>query len=197
MLPPYSPLQQIRGNLLNGKLYSCSGKELPFSMPEPYPISQDHLIPLIQYNVYRASITNILILGLHELIPADQRKIPILFPPPAVIPDSLQPTPLQKTLPHASWIDILPCAKMRDNAIRTSHNFDENELCRDVLGYGNQELNCHMIVWSDPWDPAGWEFSVGFMRKWGFLLRGCDRLLRETNRWRALRGEKPIIWELN
>jgi hypothetical protein len=43
---------------------------------------------------------------------------------------------------------------------------------------------------------GGWEVTEGFLRKWGFLLEGCDELIESTNRWRALRGEERLIIEL-
>jgi hypothetical protein len=48
----------------------------------------------------------------------------------------------------------------------------------------------------DPWDISGWEVTEGFVRKWGFLLRGYGELLDGTNKWSAKRGEEPLVLEL-
>ena len=200
-----------------------------------FPLSRDHLIPIIELNVYRASLTNIYILGAYSLLCnsdcgyAVNNSEPPLFPwagyrPSGSIPDSLRPTPLQRSTPHEVWIDILPSARMRDNAIAAvaEGRLRNEDLCADILrglcgegkrcggtigsvagprhrgGDDDDGLEARLIVWKDPWDPSGWEVTEGFLRKWGFLLQGDgeDDMERATNRWRALRGEDPIVWEL-
>ncbi|KAK2609685.1 hypothetical protein N8I77_003175 [Diaporthe amygdali] len=195
-----------------------------------FPLSQDHLIHIIELNVYRASLTNIYILGAYSLLCnrecgyALNNSEPPLFPwtgyqPSGNIPESLRPTPLQQSTPHEVWIDILPSARMRDNAIvavAEGRLFNE-DLCADILkgicgegkGCGrsrsvndpsssDDEAEARLIVWNNPWDPSGWEVTEGFLKKWGFLLRGAgeDGMVTATNRWRALRGEDPIVWEV-
>lgn len=204
------------------------------------PLSRDHLIPIIELNVYRASLTNIYILGAYSLLCntgcgyAVNNSEPPLFPwaghrPSGNIPGSLQPTALQRSTPHEVWIDILPSARMRDNAIVAvaEGRLRNEDLCADILrgicgegkgcgeavgsvggprsgggggggGGGDDGDEARLIVWKDPWDPSGWEVTEGFLRKWGFLLRGDgeDDMVRATNRWRALRGEDPIVWEV-
>lgn len=206
-----------------------------------FPLSRDHLITIIELNVYRASLTNIYILGAYSLLcnPACGYAVnnsePPLFPwtgyqPSGNIPDSLRPTPLQRSTPHEVWIDLLPSARMRDNAIVAvaEGRLRNEDLCADILrgicgegkgcgeskgrgqalqdgtgpgGHdGNDGDEARLIVWKDPWDPSGWEVTEGFLKKWGFLLRGGggdeDDMVRATNRWRALRGEGPIVWEV-
>jgi hypothetical protein len=92
---------------------------------------------------------------------------------------------------------------MRDNAILSQDRFDPAELEEDLYGeVCNEEaqLSCEetyeirgLLVWMDPWRPEGWEVTEGFVRKWGFLLRGCDSMFCATNRWRASRGERPLV----
>ncbi|KAH8757276.1 hypothetical protein F5883DRAFT_568503 [Diaporthe sp. PMI_573] len=196
-----------------------------------FPLSRDHLITIIELNVYRASLTNIYILGAYSLLCnqacgyAVNNSEPPLFPwtgyqPSGRIPDSLRPTPLQRSTPHEVWIDLLPSPRMRDNAIVAvaEGRLRNEDLCADILrgicgegksrertargvdgpsGDGEDRDEARLIVWNTPWDPTGWEVTEGFLRKWGFLLRGDgeDDMLRATNRWRALRGEDPIVWE--
>jgi Domain of unknown function (DUF3425) len=168
-----------------------------------YPISRDHLLPLVEYNVFRASSTNVLILGHLHLFGSSCRfgaSVPS-FPNPYqgdIIPVSLRPTSLQQSALYPDWIDILPSPRMRDNAIRTQHLFTNSELCADILGglMGTQsDVNPGVVVWSDPWEPSGWELTEGFVRKWEFLVQGCNDLLESTNRWRDLRGEKRLTWK--
>ena len=114
------------------------------------------------------------------------------------LPGSLKPTPLQLNTPHADWIDLFPSPRMRDNAIRTQHQFSNLDLCADVLSSlsGKQnDTDSGLRVWSNPWEPDGWELTEGFVRKWGFLVEGCTDLFRATNRWRELRGDEPMAVE--
>ncbi|KZL73479.1 hypothetical protein CI238_12018, partial [Colletotrichum incanum] len=167
-----------------------------------FPLCRDNLVPLVFYNVFRATITNIHILSLTSLLGNPCTPNPsttILFPSPQSVPATLLPTMIQKSTPHECWIDIFPSGTMRDNAIKFRANYDHHELCSDLVGC--QEGNkCPdqpgIIAWSDPWHPDGWEVTEKFIDKWGFLLKGCDDVMIATNRWRALRDEEPLVWEM-
>ncbi|CAK7209619.1 hypothetical protein SBRCBS47491_000504 [Sporothrix bragantina] len=175
-----------------------------------FPLSADHrLLALIQYNVLRATLTNMAILStLHAMdtecgLDAILHQFQPPLPPPAApdqIPESLKPTPLQKKFlaeePEMLWISSVPSPAMRDNLIRTYGQWDRDDLCCDALGglyegYDDVERR-GMIVWSDPWRPDSWEVTPGFARKWAFLLHGCDELMAATDMWRARRGEEPL-----
>lgn len=74
-----------------------------------------------------------------------------------------------------------------------SGSYDEDQLCNDLVEFKditNEQTG--LIVWSDPWDPTGWEVSKPFLGRWGWLVKGCVELLQSTNYWRALRGESPL-----
>lgn len=88
---------------------------------------------------------------------------------------------------------------MRDNAIRHMNVIDNDDLCRDMIGghyegASNIELT-GIVVWNDPWCASGWEVTEGFVRKWGFLIKGCWEIINATNRWRELRGDDPLLFE--
>jgi Domain of unknown function (DUF3425) len=176
-----------------------------FSPQLLFPLSIDHLITLVQVNVLRGVLTNMSILSLHpipnpECSKTIQAALLPLFPAPSSIPESLLPTPLQESTPHEPWIDLIPDSTMRDNAIRLAGTFDEHDLCTDLVGGLYEGFNdCEnkgMLVWSDPWHSSGWEVTEGFLAKWGFLVKGSPDVLRSTNEWRAVRGEEPLVWEL-
>ena len=137
--------------------------------------------------------------GLDEII----SKIQPPLPPPASsgqVPEFLRPTSHQIAKiggrPEMLWISSVPSSAMRDNMIRTYGQWDQDDLCCDLLGglyEGFDDVQRRgMIVWSDPWLPDSWEITTGFARKWAFLLHGCDDLLAATDRWRARRGEEPL-----
>jgi Domain of unknown function (DUF3425) len=175
-----------------------------------FPLSSDHLITLIQYNVLRACIANLQLLSLLDTIPVQECSSAFRISPAAelssngqqIIPPLLQPTLLQSTVEHPSWIDIIPSPAWRDNLIRAVGSFDEDDLCNDTVGGlwdGFPDSECMergVIAWSPPWDVSGWEISEGFWLKWGWALRGCGEVLEATNRWRMLRGEDALVVEV-
>jgi Domain of unknown function (DUF3425) len=153
----------------------------------------------------RAAVTNMTILAIdcHSDMCSSFWSSLTPFSVPEILPDTLAPTPLQLATPHQRWIDLLPHPRMRDNAILSQDRFDPVDLEEDLFGEVCNEkagLPCEnatemrgMLVWTDPWRPEGWEVTEGFVRKWGFLLRGCDAIFSATNRWRASRGEMPLV----
>ncbi|KAL4994516.1 hypothetical protein BDV10DRAFT_188958 [Aspergillus recurvatus] len=178
----------------------------------------DLLLGLTRVNFLRAIHTNIEILGysaaemhddaLSQFGTAGPMKPSLRPTSSALFPASLQPTPIQLTVPHHPWLDLLPIPQMRDNLILAEagigegHGYDDVQLCRDMCGYGtlsppadrsagNGETG--IIIWRDPWDPEGWEVTESFLRRWGWVVVGCTELFRATNRWRAVRGERPLF----
>ena len=172
--------------------------------PFRFPISPDHqLLPLIQYNVLRAIMTNMCLMSLLHHIPIEcgaALAIPLVSIDVQTVPPWLLPTKKQLSVPHDPWIDTFPVAAMRDNLITYQDELDTDDLCCDVVGglyEGYNDLEKRgLLVWSDPWTPDGWEVTEGFVGKWGFLLKGCDDLLHATNRWRTMRGEDRLIFEV-
>lgn len=53
-----------------------------------------------------------------------------------------------------------------------------------------------ILSWSDPWDISGWEVTEKFVTRWAFLLQGCPDVVESANKWRALRGEDPLVVEI-
>ncbi|KAI8963902.1 hypothetical protein F5Y11DRAFT_317759 [Daldinia sp. FL1419] len=168
-----------------------------------FPLTLDHLIPLVHYNFIRGVLTNMAILGLQESFPPECSRFwtgMTLFPAPSTIPESLQQTELQRSTPHEPWIDLIPDKQIRDNAILAAGSFTRQDVeiavAGSIDGRSNMlELN-GVIAWGDPWRPEAWEFTEGFIKEFPFLVKGCWRMLESTNRWRALRDEEPLVLEL-
>lgn len=169
-----------------------------------FPLSPDHhLLTLMQYNVLRATMTNLAILSLLDALPLEcraARELIELLPTPDSIPPTFRPTPLQLSVPHGYWIDALPVPEMRDNLIRLQGSYDPDDLCLDLCGglyEGFDEVDTRgILVWADPWRSDAWEVTEGFAKKWGVLLRGCGGLIEATNRYRAARGEERLVVEV-
>ncbi|KAH6869135.1 hypothetical protein B0T10DRAFT_313967 [Thelonectria olida] len=165
----------------------------------------EHLGIIIRLNVLNAISCNAAILGFASeglccpelLSPFNQHcpDLPCAYPRSQACPDGLRPSPLQIAVRHHPWIDLIPFPRMRDNILRAVEAglLDNKALGMDVLNVQDKGSNtASLIVWGDAWDPRGWEASVPFLRKWGWLLQGCLELLEATNSWRQKRGERKI-----
>ncbi|KAH7310776.1 hypothetical protein B0I35DRAFT_439669 [Stachybotrys elegans] len=165
----------------------------------------DHKLKLIQLNVVNGLTRNATALGFSfdwlicEVVsPFGQDGLS--YPPRALctspmIPETLKPTTLQLSARHHPWLDLFPLPKFRDNILAASMVMvpeQEQELYDDILELGDRREWSGLLVWGDPWDPSTWEVSLPFLRKWGWLLRGCPEILVATNYWRSRRGEKPV-----
>jgi len=98
---------------------------------------------------------------------------------------------------HHPWIDLIPFPHIRDNILDTTNAdlLNANELGIDLLPAGDgRGETASLIVWGEPWDPRGWEASVPFLRKWGWLTKGCPMILEATNYWRQKRGERKLAF---
>lgn len=99
------------------------------------------LLSLIQLNFTRALIRNAEILRLTSDKLHDEALSPFNIAGPwqvdfeASLPPSLRPTPLQRTVPHHPWLDLLPVPRMRDNLLLAGDSFDDTRLCHDLGGY--------------------------------------------------------------
>jgi hypothetical protein len=166
-----------------------------------FPLSADHcLITLVQYNVVRAIMFNMTILSILDCLPLECPLAfgisPLGITPPENIPRDLLPTPLQQSTDHPYWIKTLPFPALRDSLILLTEQYSSQDFCFD-LGQGLYEgfddvERRGLLVWGNPWSRLEWEFSEGFLRKWGFLLKGCSNIIETTNYWRELRGEEAL-----
>lgn len=172
---------------------------LDYTMHAPRPSQLPFLISL---NINIAVAKNASLMGFEPgIICADASISPFNQegpPQPHVcLPPSLAPSQIQRNITHHPWLDVLPFPNLRDNVIRAvaAGLVDEDELCADTseINYENAEKPS-LIVWGESSVPDCWEASVLFIRKWGWLLKGCPEVLESTNRWRQSRGEKSLYW---
>ncbi|KAL2425969.1 hypothetical protein ABEF95_008123 [Exophiala dermatitidis] len=111
------------------------------------PPPRDHLICLVHFNVYRAFVSNVALLGLDlNLMYTDDYPSPFLPLSQSAnsqirqLPPTLQPTELQKTIAHHAQWDVIPDPDLRDNILRFGEeNIDDVELCLDMVGDGNYD----------------------------------------------------------
>ncbi|PYH85224.1 hypothetical protein BO82DRAFT_275506, partial [Aspergillus uvarum CBS 121591] len=160
----------------------------------------DMLLHLIQFNFTRGQLQTMQILGLTSEHMDDDAISFFNLPGPwphemeQALPASLQPTLVQRTVVHHPWLDLLPHPAMRDNLILAGESYDESKLCLAMKGLGSVHGEYSgIIIWSDPWDPSGWEITEPFSRSWEWVLRGCWEIFHSTNAWRARRNEEPLF----
>ena len=112
------------------------------------------------------------------------------------VPACLQPTAIQLHLPHHPWLDFFPFPCMRDLLILAGNALDDDDLCHDLMAFWDtRNTGATLLVWGNSWEPENWEASEAFVNKWAWLLATSPELLRSTNRWRASRGERSLIWK--
>ncbi|EEU48916.1 uncharacterized protein NECHADRAFT_90484 [Fusarium vanettenii 77-13-4] len=175
-----------------------------YSLQAPRPA---YLPVLIRLNVLNALARNAISMGFppeglcrDEAISPYNANGPQLSnnPQPATsCPPALQPTSFQATVVHHPWIDLLPFPQLRDNMLTYMEAglVDDEELCEDLLMVDDPrglDSKPSLIVWGWSWDPQAWEANPAFLRKWGFLLRGCTEIIEGTNYWRGKRAEVDL-----
>ena len=88
-------------------------------------------------------------------------------PPGPEIPLALQPTPLQLSKLHYSWIDRFPFPRMRDNMISLSGVFDEEAFLEDLFKHPSFVLR----PGGRSYDPTAWVIcNKDWATRWGFLF---------------------------
>ncbi|KAF7943968.1 hypothetical protein EAE96_010380 [Botrytis aclada] len=162
----------------------------------------DKLLVLVKVNVFRALISNSVALGIPSDVIMDDDAISPFCPLSVdvngilALPPTLRPTDLQTKIPHHPWIDCLPVSQMRQNLIRAGNAFDVMDLCGDLIGlFSAGTGKTGMVIWGEPWDVAGWEVTEEFLERWGWTIKGCWDLFESTNRWRAGRGQKALLFD--
>lgn len=161
----------------------------------------DHLLSLSKLNIHRAITENTRSIGMTmEWMQRDDAISIFNAPIPgfslSLIPPSLRPTECQRRIPHHPWLDFFPFHNMRDNLIAVQDIIDDDDLCHDLMAFWDtRNTGATLLVWGPSWEPESWEVTPAFLLKWGFLLKGCEELVMNTNRWRAKRGEKPLDWK--
>jgi hypothetical protein len=162
---------------------------------------RDHLISLSRLNVHRAINENIAAIGMTTdwMKSDDSISIFNLTQPGFTaegIPPSLQPTVVQKQIPHHPWLDFFPFPGMRDRLILAGDSFDDDDLCHDLMAFWDtRNTAATLLVWGNSWEPKNWEVTEIFAYKWKWLLLDSPGLLASTNTWRKSRGDKPLNWK--
>lgn len=158
-------------------------------------LRSERLLSVAQYNLILAIGTNVALLGLTM----DALSRDILSPfnthqaLPGSLPLSLCPTPLQRQIPHHPWIDLFPSPPIRDILLTRVGEYDEEQICNDMFGSCEGTGQIGVLVWGDAADPSSYEMSEDLLIKYPWLIDDCKHdIIRYTNHWRGIRGEKRL-----
>lgn len=158
---------------------------------------------VVQLNVLHALMQNAKAL---QITPTSLCDVDLLSPfnrqgpvaPETGLPPALRPTPLQTATQHRPWIDLFPLPELRDAILRLSWSDLENDISTDLLDVDDADgLKPNLVVWGEASDPRAWEATVPFLKKWGWLVRGCEGLIESTNYWRERRGDRRLVFEID
>lgn len=175
---------------------------LDFSLPLNTP---SNLPNIVRVNLLAAMATNALTLSIpFDDLDQDATISPFNLSGPdgpnvavsmSLLPNSLRPTPSQRSIVHHPWIDLLPIPSLRDKILTfvSLGLMDEDEFCHDLYTPDDSDgAVAPLAVWGDPNLTTSWEFSPSLFRKWGLLLQDCPELLSAINFWRQGRGVAKI-----
>lgn len=163
----------------------------------PPVFERDELSLLIQRNVMDGASANAQHLGINPNNLLEGVRGNTLSREELISSDSLKPGKLQGEVQHHAIIDILPCPQLRHQLLQAlaAGTLDEERFCEEVRESGALNVEgcrCGLLCWGAPDDLADWEMSEPFVRRWSFVLSGCERLFESTNLWRSRRSEKAI-----
>jgi hypothetical protein len=159
-------------------------------------LSSEFLLPVTQWNIIRAMVTNATTMGLTMALLAEDIISPFnaCGPARANLPPSLHPTYLQKSIIHHPWIDLCAVSSVRDALLRNLHLYSEDELCDDLFGKSSDSTeSTGLLIWGEAWDASAYEISERMFRKWRWLWRECPEVIWSTNYWRLQRGEETLV----
>lgn len=194
----------------------------------------DHHLHLIKFNVFRGMFYNKVLLSklaafksytdgvakplnMWNAQPTDTTVASLALG----LPVCLQPTELQRTVPHPTWMDFLPFPEIRDALVLKQHEFNQQDMCNDVVGtlmgdvyfrggFNRKAGNTPrlrlpspgqpsddasrkgIIVWGDPHLQLSWEFTEEFLKKWAWVFGRAEEVIKSANYWRLKRGERLL-----
>lgn len=146
--PPHSGSVQTLEQAPNVNTNNTS-PDSEFSTSTTLTFSSDHLIHLIQHNVFRALMSNksllrtaaIFLKPPHPATLGNESNTWLCGDPTVIrplsdhnMPSSLYPTPLQMNCVHTGWIDMFPFPKFRDNLIKKGVGFVPEKMRQDLFG---------------------------------------------------------------
>ncbi|KAH8658989.1 hypothetical protein BGZ61DRAFT_465568 [Ilyonectria robusta] len=147
-----SPAGELQSMPLVGVVYqgwdnTAISAESDSSHHVEFPLSADHFLHLIRYNVFRGLISIKTMLNLLTIKVDGPFEMPApphttgpcwghatIYPVHPGIPNCLLPTTSQMSRPHSFWIDMIPFPQLRDNLITWEASFNHLEFLYDLVG---------------------------------------------------------------
>ncbi|KAK2738884.1 hypothetical protein FQN57_006900 [Myotisia sp. PD_48] len=105
------------------------------------------------------------------------------------LPDVLKPTPLQLSVPHNAYIDLLPSQMLRNALIRlgvTTSTAFLDEVCPFLY---DGEDHGQLIIWGEYLNEMAWQFSDMVLDQWQMVLSPVWR--ERANFWQHQQRSPP------
>lgn len=195
-------LKTLRDVLLNSTIppdkiqeFLCNvNTRIQYLLQPRHSPTADLLLRVVSHNVFRAFIINLGIIGYNPLTLANDDSVSPFScgMPGKSLPPDLEPTTIQKSIPHHPVYDIFPDAQLRDLIILGERPLD-HDLCRDIVGWSEEGHESGLRVWGEPYLKENWEATEEFLRRQRPFTKQLTQLIASSHRWREKRGEKPLV----
>ena len=170
----------------------------PYESCQPEPIlSMDDVLDVPILKTLKAGGMIAQMMGCETLLWDPASRWTITTPHLAGLPQSMQPTQAQMTIPHHPLFDILPWPQLRTKLIcvfslpeqqRPSNARDEMALVR--CAYDIEDSTDGFRVNGEGMEMDDWEVGEVFFKNWWWAL---DKSIVETsNAWRQKRGQSRL-----
>jgi len=160
---------------------------------------------IIAYNVHRAFVINLEIMGFDHKSICDEHTISpfvkMIGAPKesdnlnlSTYPKDLLPTVEQQTTSHHPFWDCFPNPEFRQMVMGLKGQFNHWQLIADLTGASKDVTNTSnaVILWGEPYMQSSWEITEIFFKKYPVLAVRCKTLIQSSNYWRESRGEPPL-----
>lgn len=176
----------------------CASPELT-SYDIQYSFPDEAYLEMTELTLLRGCMSIARRMNVHELIWSLSATSPFADPAMAMaqfihLPNNLQPTLVQMTIPHHPVIDLLPWPSARDRMIKILSQPPEVRppsaaspmALLDFIYDIEDGAEGVRIVGSDPYSDRNWEIGEKVFRSWWWMF---DRdIISQSNQLRALRG---------
>lgn len=117
----------------------------------------------------------------------------------------LRPTVEQILFDHPPYIDLLPFPTLRKNLILQKQPINKDQFLQDFaigmscwggagLGKRDRESLQRCTPTETPWDARNWEAEPWFLKTYWYLLgEEQGEVVKQSEWWRSIRGEEPLI----
>jgi hypothetical protein len=170
----------------------------PLTLYQPEPtMSTDASLEIPILKTLKAGVTLAQMLGCEQMLWDPTSRWTITTPNIPGLPDNMQPTPAQMSIPHHPLFDILPWPQLRTKLICVfALPEDQRPMnARDSMAvlncaYDIEDATDGFRVNGEGLARDDWEIGEAFFKNWSWAL---DRtIIKTSNAWRQSRGQSRL-----